>query len=341
MGIPFKTRYWRRIEGGWYRLDGVHCRLSCAYCITGQRHRQRAAGPKRDGLLARLLGRRTPRELPQAPVPLNEAAILSELRDILAATPANEALHLTADDLLETGPLFLKILDLYREFGRHMDLVTPGLRLADLEFARAVSGYDLQFTLTYLAHSPENYERLTDNPQAHAQVQAALRNLKTLGIPFGVNVVLTSANVSELSAIARYLYEDLGLGGFTLLNFYLEQCLLDVYKGAAELFAPFAELDGQLAQIAPMAQRLGRSLTLVDVPPCQLRKALILHPALDFTFVHQVGYDTDYPSDYTRDAACAACPLDASCPHISTNYLKAHPETRFDAAKIAVCWPLR
>lgn len=331
--------WWQRIEGGWYRLPGANCQLHCAYCAAGI---SRMPAPFQSFFHGG--------ELPSYSES-DRAEIVREVGLILDATPPGEPLHLTADDLL-TFDGFIDVLEEFKRHSRHMDLITPGLKLADLDFARTLSGYDLRLTITYLAHSDAAYQSLTQNGQARSLIEQALRNLKRVGVPFLVNTVITRAGCAELVDIARFLFAEIGVRHFTAQMIYLEQGLLDNRArksereatalgweaNGADLFAPFGELDRQLALVEALCVKLDRRVAIVDVPLCQLRPELIRSRHFEYSITHHPQFDTDSPTAYCRSDDCAGCPLDGRCCYISAAYLQKYPSTRVDAAKVGANW---
>lgn len=312
--------HWQPIEGAWYRLRGTVCGLHCTYCAAGVYRRVVAPPPP-----------------PTAP---ERAQILRELEQILDATPAQQELHLTADDLLDFED-FEKILEAFKRHGRRLELITPGLRLSDAAFVEKLSAYDIHLTLTYLADTPATYLAMTGNPQAHARILRAIENLRFFGVPHLVNTVITRLNCGELHAIACRLFGEYDVPHLTAMAVYLEQGLLDVRARIAtkvthswsmdggDLFAPFAQVDEQLARIDGLCAQLGRRLAVVDIPLCQLRSEVAKSPRIHFNFTHHPGYVADHPTPHVRDAACAGCALDSRCCYIAKAYLNAYPQTTF------------
>ena len=310
--------HWQPIEGAWYRLGNTVCGLHCAYCASG---------------VGRLQS--TP---PPPPSASERAQILEELERILDATPAQEDLHVTADDLMNFED-FIEILEAFKRRGRHMELITPGLRLADASLVEQLCRYDIRLTLTYLADTPATYLAMTGNPQAHARILRAIENLRYFGVPYLVNTVITRMNCGELYAIACRMFGEYDVPHLTAMAVYLEQGLLDARArigdrvthnwstDGADLFAPFAQLDEQLARIDGLCAQLDRRLAVVDVPLCQLRTDVATSPRIHFNFTHHSGFVADSPTPYLRNAACGTCAFDARCCYIAKAYLSAFPQT--------------
>lgn len=314
---------WRPIEGGWYRLDDTVCTMHCVYCSAGVAPLMRPPS----------LAYRARRRLRLWTDTRRVDDIVAEVDRILAATPPTEQVHLTADDLMAFEG-FIGILEAYKRHGRTMELITPGLRLADPAFAEQVSRYDIRLTVTCLAATREVYTAMTHNPEAYDLVRAAMANMRRLKIAFGVNCVITSINCGSLYDVARYLFEEVGLENFTMPYFYLEQGLLTEDPKAPDLLAPFDQLDAQLARIVELCEALDRSITLVDVTPCQLRSEVIGSPRVRFRFVHNPDFVADSPTAYYRAPSCDDCTLNGRCSHVSKYFHDRHPGMTFDAARV-------
>ncbi len=331
--------WWHRIEGGWYRLPGAACQLHCAYCAAGI-----SRMPDKIGWFRR-------RKKRPSYSRSERAAIVREVGLILDATPPADPVHLTADDLLAFNG-FIDVMEEFKRRGRHMDLITPGLKLASRRFVRKLSNYDLRLTVTYLAHSKAVYRSLTQNRRARALVVRGLWNLKRSGKPFLVNTVITGDGCSELAETARFLFEEIDVAHFTAQMVYLEQGLIDMRghnrrrniappgwePNGADLFPAFDELDRQLALVEALCAKLGRRVAVVDVPLCQLRPELIRSRHFEYSFTHHPEFDTDSPTAYNRSPDCAGCSLDGRCCYISAAYLQKYPNTRVDAAKVSSNW---
>jgi hypothetical protein len=302
----------KRCEGTWIRLDGVPCALSCCYCINGHNKRQ---GIRSASAPASRASRR--RE------------VLRDVESVLAAAPPDRRIDIHADDILEYEGI-LDILAVYRRRGRRCDMITPGLRLADEAFAKAVSRFDVCFTITYLAHTPSIYRAMVVNPKAQALVQKAISNMRRLNIPFHVNCVLTSHNVSDLPRVAGYILEEEAQTHITFLNFYLERCLLDKDPSAYRLFAPLPRLRESLREVRGLLLRLGKNAALVDLPPCQLGAEIRACPRFRFEFAHPLDFKADSPTPMFVPPACADCVLARRCSRVSIHYKRhVQPGLRF------------
>lgn len=304
-------KHWRAIEGGMYRLDGTECRMRCVFCPTS------AVRP----------GAREAR-----PVSSTES-VLAELEQILQAAPADERVQLTADDLMAFDG-FVGILEAYRRHGRRFDLDTPGLKLADRDFAAVVSRYDVYLTVSCQAASDDLYTAMTGNPQAFELVRAALVNLVRFRIPFGVNCVITAINCTALFDVARFLLLEMSLPTFTLALFYPEQFLLDLNPRAWELLPSYAEVDRQLARIGALCTATGKHVQVFDVAPCQLRSRVVTNPRLRFDFVHGPRFAPDSPTPRHRAPSCDRCVVGDRCSYVAQRYVEQNPQMRFDADRV-------
>jgi MoaA/NifB/PqqE/SkfB family radical SAM enzyme len=294
-----------------YRLDVTRCRMRCVFCPT-------SVAP--------------PEPLPGTIEPPTES-VLAELEEILAAAPADLKVQLTADDLMAFDG-FVGILEAFRRHGRRLELDTPGLRLADPEFASLVSKFDVYFTVSCQAATDEVYTAMVGNPRAFALVRAALENLIRFRIPFGVNCVITAVNCASLFDIARFLLLEMGLPTFTLALFYPEQFLLDGNPDAWDLLPSYRELDRQLARIGALCIATGKWVQLFDVAPCQLRSRVVTNPRILLKFVHGPDFSADSPTARYRSADCDRCLLNQRCSYVAHRYIERNPNMRFDAERV-------
>lgn|GEM_PF-7112346 len=287
------------------RLEGVSCALSCCFCIVGETKRLgRVPEPSRSGA---------------APPP--RAEILRDVDAVLRGAPPGRQAKIFADDILEFDGV-LDILAAYRRRGQHCTLTTPGLRLADPAFARAVSRFDVSFCITYLARTPGVYAAMTDNPRAQDQVERAIANMRRLGIQFHVNCILTRHNLRELAGVARYILLEEAQSHFTIVNFYLERCLLEANPAASELFAPLPDLREPLSDIRKLVLRHDKDVALVDIPPCQLNPEIRRCARFHFEFAHPPDFKACSPEPMFNPPSCRRCVLAAQCSRVSAHYCR-------------------
>ncbi len=303
-----QLQYWRRIEGGMYRLDETACTMRCVFCPTSVEPPSTGAQRRRE-------------------------AVLADLEHILDATPADQKVQLTADDLMAFDGFF-DILDAFRRHGRRLELDSPGLRLADRAFVAAVTDYDVHLNVSCQAASDEVYTAMTGNPQAFRLVKAALDNLRRSRISFAVNCVATSINCGSLFAIARLLFGELGLPAFNISLFYPEAYLVERKPDAWKLLPSYRELDKQLARIGVLCTVMDRRVTLHDVAPCQLQSRVVRNPRVFFEFVHTPQFAADSPTARHRTASCDRCVLGERCATVSQRYVDERPDIRFDADRV-------
>jgi MoaA/NifB/PqqE/SkfB family radical SAM enzyme len=307
-----RLHFWRRIEGGMYRLNDTECQMRCVFCPTSALPRDVAPGGSG---------------------PRHTELVVAELDQILDATPPDEKVQLTADDLMAFEGFF-EVLEAFRRHNRRLDLDTPGLRLADPAFAAAVSRYDVHLTLSCQAASDEVYAAMTGNPRGFSLVRAAIDNLRRTRIPFGVNCIVTAINCGSLSDIARFLLFEMGLETFNLLHFYPEQCLLEHNPDAWDLLPSYAELDRQLARIGVLCIASNKRVKLYDVAPCQLRSRVVRNPYIDLDFVHGPQFAADFPTARFRSPSCDHCVVGDRCATVSLRYFQRNPDMQFDAERV-------
>jgi hypothetical protein len=323
-----------------YVLD-ANCQLECAFCVEGITKRQRrlrwrwllAAEP----LIVSL--ERLWRGLRRVTQPVTawgregrdarrSAAILTELEAVLGQIPREEVL-LAAHDILELDRLF-DALDLCARLQKRVALITPGLRLADPDFARRLAPRICRITLTYLSDDPKTYHKLTGHPEAHHLVRQAILNLVALQVPLAINFIVTRLNHRDLLGVAAFLLDQVGLKTFTLVCFVPEPLPLEMDPTLPDLFVPFPELDAELGRFVARYRGTRKRLGLVNVPPCRLSEAVL---ASDNIHLSPAGQDDGLVRRH-RDARCAGCAFGEHCPRVFEAYHARYPHEPFDAEKV-------
>jgi MoaA/NifB/PqqE/SkfB family radical SAM enzyme len=312
---PEVTPHLQAIEGRYLRIVGVRCGLACAYCVSGARKRKLHAGVLERA--RRILGN-SPRPVHAVPLgstlhtPETTRRVLAEVEQALTRTPPDVPLELTADDLLEFDGI-LEIFALHVRHQRPLRVITPGLKLADESFARACSEFGVRFTLTLPSVTSHVTDALLGRAGAHAAISQALANLQRLNVPFSLNCVVTRDNVDGLAALARFVFEELGLVGFAMPMFYPEQTLLDTDLRALRLYPSLARLNAQLEEIVDLCEGRDRRVTLIDVPPCGLSDRVTQSAHVQCSFVSH----TDSPAPSYRLPRCKPCRWDPECCHLT------------------------
>lgn len=338
------------VEARYRRVHDAPCAMACAFCVVGaqKRHAQQRSLAHRASALLEAAARHVP---PAARVrsrldrswstiqalrqTQRASLVLRTVDQWLEHTPLDVPIRITADDLLEF-PRFFDVLERFQRHHRRLELVTPGLRLADAGFAAALRGAPVQLTLTYLTNRSSVSESLTGRADAVGLIRQALSNLKHNDVDFGLNCVITARNVSELSSAVRYVLEAYELPGLALPGFYLEQVLLDVDPQAFELFASYPQIEQQLLELVDWCEPRDKRLSLVDLPPCQFDRRLLQSRHL----LWQFAAHTDSPTPSYRSPACAGCPLDGRCNHIPEGYLRKYGTVTVDPAELIRTLPV-
>lgn len=300
----------RILETGDIFLRAPDCRLACEFCSHG--------AEKRLGL-----GRES--------VPPDPARVLAELERVLDRSRPGLAapVRLAGWDILEFPGLF-RLLEACRRRGRPVELVTPGLRLAEPGFARRLAVYRPTVVVTCLARDARIYERMTGVPGARRLVDRAIANLRRLKLRFSVNFVVTRTNCAELLPVAAYLLEDCGLGGFTAAFYSPDEGHSVLGAAAGGLLVSFRRLDAELKRFAARYRSRGKRLDLVRVPPCKVSPGVRRSGCVAFR-------RKEVPDPVFREwrhPDCAACGWDADCFHVSAPYHERFPKEPFPAASV-------
>lgn len=304
-------------------IDWADCGLKCCFCEHGLRKRLRdeswlsTAAHALGGLLS------APWRSP--------GRLLRQLDKALeaGASGKDDRVCLSGWDILEHKSLF-DILDLCRKRGRRIQLMTPGLKLADRAFAERLSKYKPSVTVTYLTRDPAAYARLTGVPDAHRLAEAALSNLRELKIGFFVNFVATSKNRAHLAGAAEHLFDSVGLTHLTVLYFSPERDHFALDPGIGSLLFSQTLLNPELRRIAERYAGKPHRVNLWRVPPCKIEKKLLTCGSVAFSVSH--GPDAKYePWEHPN---CSSCGWKPRCPLVSRFYHERFPDEEFDAGKV-------
>ncbi len=255
--------------------------------------------------------------------------VLRQVETLLAHTPRETPVYLTADDLLEYHGLF-DLVKAFAQNGRRFLLITPGLRLADEAFARELSRFPVRLTLSHSTRSADTAARLLGNAAAPPLIESALQNVIRLGMEVSVNTIATSENDEELADLGIFLCEELGLPGFTVPCFYLEQVMLALDPDAPRLYPSYDRVDEQLRTLIHRWQDGRRSISLVDFPPCQFSAEVLSCEWIHWGFPrHDVS-----PTPAPWDPTCGQCPVVERCNRVPLYYRLRHPGARPDAMPV-------
>lgn len=254
--------------------------------------------------------------------------ILSEFESVVAGDPSPE-IGLTAHDILEFRGI-LELLDICRRYNKRISIRSPGLRLADADFARQLSEYNPHFTMTYLSDDPDIYHRMTGNPDALDLVRKAINNLRNLKINFSVNCVATKYNYMDLMNVAAFLFGEIGLDCFALVFFIPERRHVELDPDIADLFVPYSKLNIELKKFAREYAGSGNSLSLCHVPPCKLD-----HEILDCRNIKCYTFSFCDPDILKyKHQNCEMCKFNDSCAFVFQIYQEKYPDEDFPFERV-------
>jgi radical SAM protein with 4Fe4S-binding SPASM domain len=99
-----------------------------------------------------------------------------------------------------------------RELGFRINLITNGLRLADLAYAESLVSAGLDSAQVSLeAGSAEIHDQIVGRSGAFEETTAGIRNLKGLGIHVHTNTTLCPVNAGACEGLIEFIGRDLGL----------------------------------------------------------------------------------------------------------------------------------
>ncbi|MEV4201489.1 radical SAM protein [Micromonospora globbae] len=191
-------------------------------------------------------------------------------------------------------PQALEIVRHAADIGLRPTMITHGMRLADMDHARAFADagiHDFLVSIHGIGDTVrEIHGRGRDN---YAKQVAALDNLRELGIPFRFNVTMIKDNLTELEAIA----ELAGAKGARVVNFLTFNPYFEWTADPEISFqARHSDIAPHLARAIDRCTALGVEANVRYMPPCQLPG----HEAHVYTG-YQLPYDPhewDYNSWY-------------------------------------------
>jgi pyruvate-formate lyase-activating enzyme len=165
-------------------------------------------------------------------------------------------------------PHVLKIVRHAADLGLRPTIITHGMRLADLERARAYAEAGIHDFLVSIHGIGQTVAAIhqRDRNNFARQIQA-LDNLRSLGIPFRFNVTMIRDNLAELEAIADLAGEKgARVVNFLTFNPYFEWA----QQGEIEFQARHSEIAPHLAKAIDRCTALGIEANVRYMPPCQL-----------------------------------------------------------------------
>ena len=323
------------------------CRLQCSFCPNGLENRRR--------LVQAPLLRAAREALSQRPLlrPLahpiawwrryETAKTIAAFRRAVGRLPApyqltDQASHrhmlLAGDDLLEFDGLF-EVLDICKSEGRPVVLATPGLKLAEPDFAQRLRAYAPFLVLTCLACDAAVYERMTRLPQARDVVHRALRNVASAGFEFSVNFVITQDNFRELVPVAKLVHGELGRDILSCQYFIAGTTHLARDRATLRRLVRMDLLNPVLRDYAHLMAGTRNGIWLNWVPPCKLSTDVLASPRIRFLRPS----DPDPDVVVHRAPSCRRCDFSDHCSTVTEAYHRAHPDDPYDAERVNAWMP--
>jgi MoaA/NifB/PqqE/SkfB family radical SAM enzyme len=316
------------LEAGHFSFESADCRLRCLHCSHGIKKRLREAHA-----IHRIIGRISGK---LAVIRRRYGQTLAEFEELVASLPVSheEPVCLSGYDVLEEGSV-LTLMEICKRHQRKVRIISPGLRLADRAFAGRLAAYRPEITLTYLSRRPGTFAHMTGHPGAKELIEQAIDNLRELDVGISVNFVATSDNCDELSDVAAYLYETVGIQEFTVLNFFPDWVHYVLDSRTRERFARFGELNRQLVRLARGYRGSDKRICLWGVPPCKLSGSVLTGGYVTFS----VRENWDPACRIYRHHNCGSCRFSDRCFFVSRYYRDAYPDEEFAHQKVNQAYP--
>ena len=236
-----------------------------------------------------------------------------------------------------------KILRLARKVGfEEVTLVTNGVRLGDARYARTLAASGLTHArLSVHAPDAEGHDAIVAVPGAFERVRRAIAHLRRLGIPIGLNFVMTRANAAKLPAFLRRFVLEEGIED-VIVYFPHERGMMAL--NAAKIGVTYAAARAPLLKSAALLDRAGKlsSLLVANVPPCAAPELadLLIDWERDAreaaaAMVNPEGLSVDLKAmkdGQKREVpSCGACALQGRCRGVEAEYVRRHGDGEFRA----------
>lgn len=202
------------------------CTLSCGFCVNTLLPRPEHV---RDPALIR--------------------RILAEFRELVATNDVRRVV-LASADILDYPGLF-GLLDVCREAGREIVLVSPGLALADMAFVDRLVPYRPVFDLTYLSARDDTYDSMVGVKGVRQLVHQAIDNLRARQLPLKISTVVSAANAAELDRTLAFIATQLGQTRVTVRLFYP-----DLRSAPPDYYDRFPALAGPSRSVSRIADSI-------------------------------------------------------------------------------------
>jgi len=313
----------RILENGDVFLESTDCRLKCNFCFHGIYKRTRKSGFLRQAFdrVSTIVASLVPRS----------GKITEEFERKISHLKAyrDNSIQLSGLDILECNEIF-ELLDICRRYDKKIEIISPGLKLSDRNFARRISEYDPRITVTYLTHREDTYTEMSGNPLAKQLVEKAISNMVELDIDFSVNFVATAVNYNDLLEVASFLLDAIGMDMFILLFFSPDRCFNELDPKRWDLFVEYRLLNAELAKFARRYGGTNKLLCLWRVPPCKLDDDILTCGNIFFSVNDYC--DPEYP--VYRHPSCDLCEWNAKCFFVSQYYNARYPDEDFEHEKV-------
>lgn len=235
-----------------------------------------------------------------------------------------------------------KIVGLAKKLGyRSIQLTTNGIRLADPAYARRLTALGVdRYRFSIHGHTPKLHDGLVGVPGALEKIEAAVANLRPLGVRFGINYVLNKVNFKKLPETLLYFYEHLKIDD--VIVYFLR------YQGFAELPDNEKLLTLRFSAAAPVVREafsllksrgIARLPSLIHFAPCvvpELEEHMLdwRRAPADVDRVTLPDGSGGRIDDVTNDgkravAACANCRHKRACFGIEERYVARYGDREF------------
>ncbi len=236
-----------------------------------------------------------------------------------------------------------KILRLAKKVGfSEITLVTNGVKLGDLKYAKSLIAAGVTH-VRMSVHAPiaALHDKIVVVPGAFDKLTRGVSHLKKLGIPLGLNFVLTHDNMAVLSPFVKRFVVDEGIEDL-IVYFPHERGLMAL--NAASIAASYSDARPHLLKAAAVLDEAHalHALLIANVPPCAAPELADL--LLDWerdpeeagaAMLNPEGQRTDLKAmkddQKGRVPACRACALKDRCRGVEREYVERFGDEEFRA----------
>ncbi len=263
-----------------------------------------------------------------------------EFREILDALPENLShIILTGGEPTIREDIF-EILRDVKEKGVQTVIVTNGIRISDISFARKIAVADVnEYVVSLHSHIKQTQERINRTNGSHEHIVRGISNLLALGQKVSLNCVITRMNFNQLVEYSEWCMN--AFSSLRRINFTYPFIMGNGESSYHEFLVEYDELKAPLRDVATYFENAKRHVFFSNIPPCVIdRDAYQYVVRNDVGDSHVKCYGPKIPNTLmekrrkllvnARPTFCESCPTHKknSCFGIQKQYFSVYPDER-------------